>query len=67
MENPSLIPKGAGIFALGDIRSSGWSETGSFTFEFEGKQYKPYVGSHWKTTLDGMGNLKRKNRLRNRI
>ena len=63
MENPSLIPKGAKIFALGDIRSSGWSETGSFAFEFEGKQYKPYVGSHWKTTLDGMGNLKRNRRL----
>jgi adenine-specific DNA-methyltransferase len=63
MEKPTLIPKGARIFALGDIRSSGWSETGSFVFEFEGREYRPTVNRHWTTTLDGMGNLERSGRL----
>jgi adenine-specific DNA-methyltransferase len=63
MEDPALILKGAKIFAVGDVRSSGWSETGSYEFEFEGKKYKPSASRHWTTTLDGMENLKRNGRL----
>ena len=63
MGNLSLISKTPKIFALGDIRSSGWSEMGSFDFEFNGIKYKPYANSHWKTTFNGMENLKKNDRL----
>jgi len=63
IENTRLIPKGARIFAIGDVRSSGFTEKGSYEFEFEGTTYKPSANRHWTTTLEGMENLKKKNRL----
>jgi adenine-specific DNA-methyltransferase len=62
-DNPDTIPKGGRIFAAGDIRSAGWSEAGSFEFEFNGRLFKPYENSHWKTTREGMERLAGLNRL----
>ena len=61
--NPAILPKDSKIFAIGDVRSAGHSESGSFEFVFEGKKYRPYSGSHWKTTLLGMEALKNNRRL----
>ncbi|MBM3911163.1 MAG: site-specific DNA-methyltransferase, partial [Thaumarchaeota archaeon] len=63
IEKPWLIPKEAKIFAVGDVRSSGFSEGGSYEFEFEGKTYTPSANRHWTTSKEGMENLKKKNRL----
>jgi adenine-specific DNA-methyltransferase len=51
------LPEGARVFTLGDLTSKGWSEKGSFNFEFEGKTYVCPSNSHWKTNLEGMKRL----------
>ncbi len=61
LEHPEAV-KGR-IFAAGDIRSAGASEGGSFDFEFQGRVFKPYANSHWKTTREGMERLSREKRL----
>jgi len=51
------------VFAVGDIRSAGWSQAGSFDFQFEGRTVKPYSNSHWKTSYEGMIRLAQASRL----
>ncbi len=43
--------------------SAGFSESLSQTFEWQGKEYLPPTGAHWKTTPDGMRKLSWANRL----
>jgi len=50
-------------FRASDITSSGESKLGSQGFDFEGVTYYPAKGNHWKTTINGLENLVRKNRI----
>ncbi|CAB4243890.1 DNA methylase [Methylacidimicrobium sp. AP8] len=61
--HPGLLPPGAKVFALGDLRSAGASERGSFAFSFAGRTFRPYPNSHWKTTREGMERLAEMGRL----
>ncbi|MGB9755176.1 DUF559 domain-containing protein [Roseiflexus castenholzii] len=55
--HPELMPDGARVFRLVNLPSSGYTESCTFDFKFEGKTYKPSRGRSWKTTLDGMQRL----------
>ena len=60
------IPDGAKnyrYFRASDLTSKGASEKGSQPFVFEGKEYFPKVGNHWKTHQDGLEELVRNQRL----
>jgi adenine-specific DNA-methyltransferase len=49
-------------YQLAALYSEGGS-TGDHDFEFEGTVYRPRSGTHWKTTLDGLRNLAKRNRI----
>lgn len=55
------IPEGK-RFRADNIVSSGASKV-TIPIIFEGKEYYPSAGSHWKTTIDGMNNLVKKGRV----
>lgn len=55
------LPKGK-RFRADNIVSSGASKQ-TIPIVFEGKEYYPSAGSHWKTTIDGMKNLIKKGRV----
>lgn len=55
----SQIPEGAKIFRYGPLQSSG-SASEPQPFEFDGKTYYPANNSHWKTTITGLEQLKKK-------
>ncbi|HAO12368.1 MAG TPA: site-specific DNA-methyltransferase [Planktothrix sp. UBA8407] len=61
--NPNLIPKEAKVYQATSLQSSGYSETLSKPFEFEGENYSPIKNSHWKTTIEGLNNLARSGRI----
>ena len=56
-QHPELTPEGARVFRLVNLPSSGYTESCTFDFMFEGQTYKPSRGRSWKTTLDGMQRL----------
>ena len=53
------LPENTEVFRLGPLQSSGSSKQLQ-PFEFDGIIYEPKSNSHWKTTLDGLNNLKSK-------
>ncbi len=53
------LPNGSRIFRHGPLMSDGKSNSPQ-KFEFEGVTYIPSLNSHWKTTINGLENLKRK-------
>jgi adenine-specific DNA-methyltransferase len=55
------LPKGK-RFRADNIVSSGASKV-TLPIFFEGKEYYPSAGSHWKTTIEGMNNLVKKGRV----
>lgn len=55
------MPKGK-RFRADNIVSSGASKV-THPIIFESKEYFPSLGSHWKTTIDGMNNLVKKGRV----
>lgn len=55
-------PEKARVYRNGPLQSSGQSSSMQ-DFEFEGKIYRPASNSHWKTTVDGLEVLKKKNLL----
>ena len=59
----SVIAKGGRLYRQDNIISSGYSESLSQPFKFEGKTFVPGATAHWKTTLDGMVALARARRL----
>ena len=61
-DDPSLLPERSRLFLQSPLSSAGPSSS-PFDFEFEGKLYRCDTGSHWKTTLHGLTNLKRASRL----
>ena len=56
------LPKGR-RFQTSILVSAGASQKGSTPFEFQGRTFKPAVGTHWKTTHDGLDELARRSRL----
>lgn len=50
------------IFRLQTIQSAGASKSDQ-VFIFQGKKYLPTVGSHWKTSVEGLKSLALKNRI----
>ena len=59
--NPLLIPPNSKMFMYGALTSE--SGDGSVKFEFEGDVFTPRVGSHWKTSLEGLHKLAVLNRI----
>jgi adenine-specific DNA-methyltransferase len=62
-EDITLIPKGAKIFGADNLFSDGYSDEGSFDFEYEGVVYKCSQNKHWKTNKEGMKKLAKVGRL----
>lgn len=60
-ENRELISGNA--FRASDITSSGETKEGSKPFSFDGKEYVPATGNHWKTSNEGLNNLVKANRI----
>lgn len=56
------LPKGAKVFALTATESQGKANE-TVPFEFKGRSFLPAANSHWKSTADGLKNLREKNRL----
>lgn len=48
------LPQGSSVFRATDLVSSGLTESCVFTFNLEGKDYKPKAGKSWKTNYAGM-------------
>ncbi|MBU4492304.1 MAG: site-specific DNA-methyltransferase, partial [Euryarchaeota archaeon] len=57
------IPKGSKIYRLSDLASQGYTETGWFEYEFDGKKFVPPDNRHWTTSREGLDRLKSLNRL----
>ena len=58
----NLLPKDSKLFLMSPLSSAGPSNN-PFNFNFCNKTYSCDTGSHWKTTLKGLTNLKFANRL----
>jgi len=61
--NTELLPKSARIFSTHDLRSQGYTESGSKPFIFKGKEYNTGPNMHWKTTIEGLKRLADHNRI----
>ena len=62
LNDHSLLPKGAKVFAASDATSSHEYSLGKLPFEFRGKSYGPR-GRYWTTSPQGMQRLESTNRL----
>ncbi len=58
-----LLETGWRVCTLGALTSKGESLKPPRPFEFGGRQWGPNAGSHWKTTVDGLEQLRAANRL----
>lgn len=58
----SILPLGAKVFRFDHLLSSGPVNSNQ-AFIFEGKEYNPPNGNHWKTTVDGMNMLAKLKRI----
>lgn len=64
IEDPSRLPKGAKVFATGDITADGWSEGGSKDIRLPNKlTLRCGPNLHWKVSSEGILRLYEKNRL----
>ncbi|MFD2100123.1 site-specific DNA-methyltransferase [Flagellimonas iocasae] len=61
-QNPEKLPSGTKIYKAGNIKSQGKTNSPQ-DFLFEGKNYHPGSNHHWKTTVKGLENLAKKNRI----
>jgi adenine-specific DNA-methyltransferase len=43
--------------SAGDLQSQGATESGTFSVKYQGKDYSPLSGNHWKTTKEGIKRL----------
>ncbi|MEK9136776.1 MAG: DNA methyltransferase, partial [Bacteroidota bacterium] len=56
-QDPSLIPKGARLFAKGDLQSQGPASEDQ-EFEYKGRTFRPNPNAHWKSNFpDGLRRL----------
>ncbi len=51
------------LLHIEDLSSHGFSESTSFSFEFNGKVFKPPVNRHWRTIKEGLNRVRESNRL----
>lgn len=58
----SLLPEGTDFFTLGNLASTGVTQSCLYDFEMNGRIFSP-KGKSWKTNKSGMLNLIRKNRI----
>ena len=58
-----LVEQGWKVCALSGLTSSGALQVAEREFEFAGRRWRPPVGSHWKTSVDGLEVLKQRRRL----
>jgi adenine-specific DNA-methyltransferase len=56
--DPSRLPTGCRVFAHGDLSSSGATVSCIYPYEWNGRVYRPTAGKSWKTTKDGMHQLR---------
>ena len=61
-QKPSLLPDGASPFVLGNLLSTGYTESCYYNFQFEGRTVRQGRYS-WKTTQAGMKSLLAANRV----
>ena len=62
MRGETNVPKGAKLYQPTSLISQGGSSTPQ-EFRFKGKKYLPGVNQHWKTTVDGLEQLAKNNRI----
>ncbi|MEW5897696.1 MAG: site-specific DNA-methyltransferase, partial [Bacillota bacterium] len=55
--NNLSFPQNARIFQGSVLYSEGYTESGSFEIEIEGKRFRPPANAHWKTTQNGIERL----------
>ena len=57
------VPEGARLLRFDNLTSTGWSETLSQPFRFDGRDFALSGNLHWKTTRDGLERLAQAGRL----
>jgi adenine-specific DNA-methyltransferase len=60
---PDSIVTGARVYQATSLQSPGFSDALSRPFRFRGTTFRPADNSHWKTTLNGLDQLSRAERL----
>ena len=58
----SLLPKNTDFFTLGNLASTGVTQSCLYDFQFNGRTFSP-KGKSWKTNRQGMENLIKNNRI----
>jgi len=53
----SKLPEGSRLFTAQNLASSGYTESCTFTFQYNGQTFPSPGGKSWKTTKDGMSRL----------
>jgi len=54
---PSLIPEGWEPFTSADLKRAGYSNTATFSYEYQGSSYHPGATRQWKTNREGLDRL----------
>lgn len=57
-----LLPENTDFFTLGNLASTGITQSCLYDFEFDGRKFSP-KGKSWKTNKEGMENLIKNNRI----
>ncbi len=61
-EDLKLLPKGSKLYSSGALFSAGSGQE-RVPFEYSRQKFYPPVGAHWKTTIEGLNLLAKKNRI----
>ncbi len=56
-EHASTLLNTGELFRSYDLASPGVSASTSVSYEFQGRVFRPSVGRHWKTTIEGLNRL----------
>jgi adenine-specific DNA-methyltransferase len=62
-DNPELLPRNSKLYTLQPAVSAGFNKNTTVDYVLNGKTYHPGVQRQWKTTVEGMNNLAKLNRL----
>ena len=64
LSNSEPLPKGnKGVFRRSTLTSSGFTESCTFAFDFQGQKYRPFSNKSWRTNPPGMERLKAADRI----
>lgn len=61
--DPESVPAGSRIYVRDNLTSQGFRQNTTVPYTFEGKVYHPGANSNWKTTVEGLDQLAKLNRL----